>query len=194
MAQRKSLRKSARFAIFQRDGFTCAYCGRRPPNAVLEIDHIVPLAEGGTNDDTNLITSCEDCNAGKGKKVLVGPGPKPDVEVDYLAAQQELAELERYNRLKAQRDRVREEVIANLQETWVTSLEGLGVENPRVPLRSAVDNLLLTFEPEDIEWSFRYAIGRVWRKWFDEDKVFKYACGCLWKELRRVEEGEADAG
>lgn len=37
---------------------------------ILEVDHIVPVAEGGENDMMNLITSCRDCNRGKGKKKL----------------------------------------------------------------------------------------------------------------------------
>jgi len=37
------------------------------PDVILEVDHIKPVAEGGTNDMLNLITSCRDCNRGKGK-------------------------------------------------------------------------------------------------------------------------------
>ena len=33
-----------------------------------DIDHIVPLEEGGTYDVTNLILSCVNCNRGKGKR------------------------------------------------------------------------------------------------------------------------------
>jgi 5-methylcytosine-specific restriction endonuclease McrA len=34
----------------------------------LEVDHIVPLYKGGTNDDSNLVAACHDCNQGKGIK------------------------------------------------------------------------------------------------------------------------------
>lgn len=61
-----TVRPKARFEILKRDGFTCAYCGATPPNVLLEVDHIVPRAEGGTDDDSNLITACERCNRGKG--------------------------------------------------------------------------------------------------------------------------------
>ena len=37
---------------------------------ILEVDHIVPVAEGGKNDMLNLITSCRDCNRGKSKTKL----------------------------------------------------------------------------------------------------------------------------
>lgn len=36
----------------------------------MEIDHIKPVKKGGSNDITNLITSCRDCNRGKGSKLL----------------------------------------------------------------------------------------------------------------------------
>ena len=70
MAERKSLSKKARFEVFKRDSFTCQYCGRKAPDVVLEVDHIKPIAEGGTNNIMNLITSCFDCNRGKGKREL----------------------------------------------------------------------------------------------------------------------------
>lgn len=70
MAKRTSISKSTRFEVFKRDSFTCQYCGRSAPDVILEVDHIVPVAEGGTNELINLITSCKDCNRGKGKKQL----------------------------------------------------------------------------------------------------------------------------
>ena len=63
--KRKGISLKTRFEIFKRDQFTCGYCGQRPPNIILEIDHIVPVSNNGTNDINNLITSCFDCNRGK---------------------------------------------------------------------------------------------------------------------------------
>lgn len=63
--KRKSLSKKIRFEVFKRDKFTCAYCGRKAPDIILEVDHIAPVAKGGDNNITNLITSCIDCNRGK---------------------------------------------------------------------------------------------------------------------------------
>ena len=65
--KRKSIAKKTRFEVFKRDKFTCQYCGRMAPDVILEVDHIKPVAEGGTNAMINLITSCRDCNRGKGK-------------------------------------------------------------------------------------------------------------------------------
>lgn len=62
--------KKVRFEVFKRDSFTCQYCGRVAPNVVLECDHIEPVVEGGSSDILNLITSCLDCNSGKGGRKL----------------------------------------------------------------------------------------------------------------------------
>jgi hypothetical protein len=70
MEKRKSLTKKARFEVFKRDSFKCQYCGKSSPDIVLEVDHIVPVVEGGTNEMINLITSCFDCNRGKGKRQI----------------------------------------------------------------------------------------------------------------------------
>lgn len=65
MSKRKALTKKTRFEVFKRDKFTCQYCGFKAPDVVLNVDHIDPVASGGTNELTNLITSCFDCNSGK---------------------------------------------------------------------------------------------------------------------------------
>ena len=70
MTRRKAIPKKVRFEVFKRDKFTCTYCGRKAPDVVLEVDHIIPVAEGGKNDIMNLTTSCRDCNRGKGKRTL----------------------------------------------------------------------------------------------------------------------------
>lgn len=59
--------KRLRFEIFRRDGFQCRYCGKRAAETAdgLTVDHVVPVALGGTDDSTNLVTACADCNAGK---------------------------------------------------------------------------------------------------------------------------------
>jgi hypothetical protein len=55
-----------RFEVLERDKFSCRYCGTDGRHGPLRIDHVVPLALGGTNDWENLVTCCHACNAGKG--------------------------------------------------------------------------------------------------------------------------------
>jgi HNH endonuclease len=72
--ERIPLTARQRFEILKRDGFTCQYCGRKPPEVVLNVDHIIAVYNGGTNDPTNLITSCVPCNQGKGAIPLEAVG------------------------------------------------------------------------------------------------------------------------
>lgn len=65
-----AISKKTRFEVFKRDSFTCQYCGRKAPDVILEIDHVHPKAEGGTDDLMNLITACRECNRGKGPRTL----------------------------------------------------------------------------------------------------------------------------
>lgn len=62
-----------RFEILKRDGFACHYCGRRAPAAMLHVDHIVARANGGTDDEDNLITACIRCNLGKHTSEVITP-------------------------------------------------------------------------------------------------------------------------
>lgn len=67
----KWLRPDKRLAIYLRDGFLCAYCGRNlvnVPAAQRAIDHVVPISAGGTNDAANLCLSCKACNDRKQNK------------------------------------------------------------------------------------------------------------------------------
>lgn len=38
----------------------CGYCGQTPEK--LQIDHVIPISGGGTNDETNLMPACFSCN------------------------------------------------------------------------------------------------------------------------------------
>jgi len=53
--------------IGRRDGFGCAVCGN--PDQNLQIDHIVPLSKGGTNDLGNLQLLCPACNMTKSDRL-----------------------------------------------------------------------------------------------------------------------------
>ena len=61
--------------IFERDNFTCRYCGWDGREsfekffiANFSIDHIKPIVLGGNVDDSNLALSCHSCNLYKGQQ------------------------------------------------------------------------------------------------------------------------------
>ena len=63
---REPIPESVRIFVWRRDGGKCVRCGN---NERLEFDHIIPLAEGGSNTERNLQLLCEACNRGKGAKI-----------------------------------------------------------------------------------------------------------------------------
>jgi len=48
-----------------RDNSTCRMCGRKAPNVIIHIDHIIPFDWGGPTTMENLQCLCERCNEGK---------------------------------------------------------------------------------------------------------------------------------
>ena len=54
--------------VFRRDNYTCQYCGAK--GVKLEVDHIIPFSRGGSDDLSNLTTSCRRCNRQKKDKTI----------------------------------------------------------------------------------------------------------------------------
>jgi hypothetical protein len=66
--KRRRMSPKMRRDVFLRDGFKCQECGASPGKdrlVWLEVDHVVPVAKGGTDEPSNLRTLCNHCNAGK---------------------------------------------------------------------------------------------------------------------------------
>ena len=125
---RNGLSKRTRFEVFKRDGFACRYCGRSPSAAPLHVDHVIPVAAGGTNKSENLVTACEDCNQGK-SCVELGDIKLRAVGKDSIKRQREHAEqiaafLENERAIQAERDKVRD----MLAERWEAVIGPLSQE------------------------------------------------------------------
>jgi hypothetical protein len=102
--RRKPLSRTTRFEVFKRDDFTCQYCGRHPPEVLLEVDHVIAVAEGGDDSEGNLITACADCNRGKGARSLKAvPMSFAARTVDIEEREQQLAAYSEALRVRAER-------------------------------------------------------------------------------------------
>lgn len=60
--------------IYLRDHNTCQYCGRRFRRSDLNIDHVVPLSQGGQTNWENVVCSCIKCNSKKGGQIPKNAG------------------------------------------------------------------------------------------------------------------------
>lgn len=80
--RRDILPQGLRFDVFRRDHFTCIYCGGQSPQVALECDHKTPVSKGGTDTLDNLVTSCFNCNRGKGAKTVDHNPPPVSTSID----------------------------------------------------------------------------------------------------------------
>jgi len=186
VTKRKGLSKGKRFDIFRRDGFTCQYCGQQPPDVVLEVDHILPVVEGGDNDPMNLTTSCRPCNQGKGKKLLDHPPQRPDADLAWLEMQQDIAELRAYQEAKKERDALLRALVALLQDTWQELTAKDWVPKDAVLLR-----MLVQYSPGTVEDALRVVANRVSSGYLGRSGAW---CPYMWGVLRNMAEGTEKPG
>jgi 5-methylcytosine-specific restriction endonuclease McrA len=60
--------KFTRENLFQRDDYTCQYCGKRFAPKDLNLDHVIPRDQGGKTTWENIVCSCISCNSKKGNR------------------------------------------------------------------------------------------------------------------------------
>ncbi|MFO7973768.1 MAG: HNH endonuclease [Candidatus Hydrogenedentota bacterium] len=65
-AAREPIPHWMRRAVLDRDQGICRYCGQRA--MTLQLDHIVPVSQGGHSTVANLVTACAECNLKKASR------------------------------------------------------------------------------------------------------------------------------
>ena len=174
---RKTIGKTQRFEIFKRDAFTCQYCGATPPSVVLEVDHVIPVAKGGSDEPHNLVTSCFDCNRGKRDRHL---HVVPESVSERLDRAQELEDQAReYEKiLKAKKRRVNK-AINDVEKVFKERFpEWSFAPSFKDSVRRFLDHLPATTVKESMELA-AYRVG-----YKGADAVTKYFCGICWKTIR----------
>ena len=169
MTKRKSLTKKTRFEVFKRDNFTCQYCGRKSPDVILEIDHIKPVKNGGDNLLINLITSCFECNRGKGYRTLkdnsVVEKQRQQIEELNLRRQQLEMMLEWRDELIKNKDIEYKKGISYFNDLWDTHIL---TENAEKELKKFINKYGLIKVLDSIDIAFKKYV----RDKNDEDKNF----------------------
>ena len=155
--KRPALSVKTRFEILKRDDFTCRYCGRRTPDVVLQVDHVVPVAEGGGDETDNLVTSCWECNSGKGARSLVDTVPLTDLEEKSILLLERERQLREYNEVR----RVyREREEAEINELVCYWDDGMKSKCKYLPESSIIRGWLQRFCMEDIKRAMQIAIDK----------------------------------
>jgi len=65
-------RRMTKLEIFNRDQYTCQYCGRKL--ADLTLDHVIPKHMGGEHSWENVVSACAACNRKKAGRTPSGAG------------------------------------------------------------------------------------------------------------------------
>lgn len=170
-----SLSIKKRFSIFERDNFCCQYCGKKPPEVVLEVDHIVSKKDKGKDDDMNLITSCFVCNRGKSSKsVDIQKMKNKTFKQELKLLKEKKCQLEAYYDFLSKKESLEFEEMNIYQRRWEecsndeSSLTEKGIKD--------MQNLSKKYDSEMIFEAIKIA--------WDADHVrrngkFPYMCGIL---------------
>lgn len=171
--KRKNLSKKIRFDVFKRDSFCCQYCGQTPPSVVLEVDHINPVAAGGTDEIDNLTTSCFDCNRGKSDGLLQNVPQTVRQKAELLREKElQLSELKKI--LKKQRARENED-IASIEAVFKRYFPQKEFTDQ---FRDSIRNNFLRFiQVDDLERAMDKSCSYI----RDPGRATKYFCGICWK-------------
>lgn len=176
--------KKVRFEIFKRDGFQCQYCGKTPPEIVLEVDHIQPRKRKGKDNEENLITACFDCNRGKGCRDLK-IAPDSIVRKKEILKERALQLTGLYKLQEKIQSSIQENII-KLSIKWerLSQNEKELTDHGKMQLK----NLLRKFTAYEIDEAMEISWGK---PYVESDEKFSYMCGVLYtKKRQREEQGE----
>lgn len=171
------MKKIVRFEVFKRDSFTCQYCGKTPPQAVLEVDHINPVSSGGTDEINNLITACFECNRGKRNIPLETVPNTLATNLEILKEREvQLREYNRFVEKIKRRERKEALEVSNIYNKhfpkWVLSdsfLQRVKIFMRQIPRSEVME-------------AMEIACTRIKHK----DEAISYFCGICWKKIKNT--------
>jgi hypothetical protein len=187
---RVNISKKLRFEIFKRDQFSCRYCGRTVSSEiVLEIDHVIPVHAGGTNEPLNLVTACFECNRGKGKTLLsAAPHVVVDMRVRAKLMKEQKAQIQALLKYRQEKQDLSLSFARTAIEPIIASLQNPDQDIPRQWFRS-VDFFIRELSFEQVLRAAEMAADGFQ---FGEVKdPFLYFCGICRKSIRNnIQVGE----
>lgn len=166
-----AITKRTRYEVLKRDNHACRYCGAIAPDVKLQVDHVIPVALGGTDNPDNLVAACVACNSGK-SSVPAGADVAADVKQralqfkrDYDAALQ--AQVIKIRASKQYRgwfaahwsDRVGDRVVIG----WESTLDHWhSLDVPWEVVENAIDIAASKTTLRNMEAVYKYMCGIVW--------------------------------
>lgn len=177
--------KRLRFEIFRRDNHTCRYCGATAPDVPLRVDHVTPVALGGSDKPENLVTSCEPCNSGKSS---ASPDATHVADVSDIALKWSAAMQQAADNLSQQETPKIEYRDAFLSEwgRWGTG-EGEARKTIELPddWKPSIERFRVAGLPAWV-WADIVDIAMGYDKVLPANK-FKYCCGIAWNKVTELQ-------
>lgn len=174
--KRKQLSKMIRFEVFKRDYFTCQYCSRKSPEVLLEIDHIVPVSENGTNEIDNLLTACFDCNRGKSNKSL--NSISPSLEEKVFMMREKKIQYDQFIKLQESLLNQNENLIDMVEKVYTSCYKKYEFnERFRLSVKKFIKKLGVDEVIEAMEISCS-------KKGLNQNSTLTYFCGICWTKIK----------
>lgn len=175
--------KRLRYEILRRDSHTCRYCGAKAPDVEITVDHVIPKALGGTDDPSNLVAACRDCNSGKTSAHPDSPlvaGVADDAlrwsAAVKLAAGRMLAD-------HAGRQRAYDQ-FEGWWAGWNYGFKKLPLPKPD-DWRNSIDSFLAAGLPLDV---LKWCVDKAGASKAAPDQTWRYMCGIAWKKVTELQQ------
>src|SRR3990167_9781233 len=78
--QRNSVPPAIKHEVFKKNNYKCVECVKTNKDISIEVDHIIPVSQGGTDELDNLQTLCFHCNRAKACRVFEADMKEQDKE------------------------------------------------------------------------------------------------------------------
>lgn len=178
--------KRVRYEVLRRDSYTCRYC--KATDKPLTIDHVVPTVLGGTDDPSNLVAACGDCNGGKTSSSPDAP-LVADVAEDAFRWSKAMQKAQAGMLADLDRREADRQQFAEWWDGW--KYGGINNNLHSVPRDlgwgQTVDQLVAAGLPMRI---LEDCIGiAMTRKHVKKEVVFRYMCGVAWSKLTELQTG-----
>lgn len=162
--------KRTRYEVLKRDNHSCRYCGGSAPDVKLTVDHVVPVALGGTDNPDNLVAACADCNAGKSSTSPTDEAVA-DVAQDALRWRDALVRASDIERAKLRAinayccefyDQWQDLSGGRLPSDFASSVASLYAA--ALPAESMLDAVFVALSARYVDDRFRYFMGVCWKR------------------------------
>lgn len=181
----RAISKKLRFEVFKRDGFCCVYCGAHPSEEVfLEVDHIIAVKNGGTDEMDNLVAACFACNRGKSAT------PLSQIPQSMKSKAEEVKERESqvraFNEIMEARKARKDAEAWSVAEIFMARFSEEDIQRTRF---ASIRTFLGRLNVYEVQEAMEMACDKMP---YSKERVFRYFCGICWGKIKSGESNGAD--